>query len=234
MCYYNYWFRFVFLVVLFDFETLASWLNVCAIDRTFIGSIEVKLCVPLVFLNYIKWLLFAITVIKNLFKLMRNIRKHTHTLEKREHTHAQPHNRLSKNASTDWKWKEKEGRYARAMCKQVPEPLRVDSTRERVRAWESKRHSRAWCTCVYVLPEMLMSVNSALLTTVAVGLSLLLAIACCLHVEHRVPINLMNGTSLEKWPWANAKCGQAYCNWTVIFSCGCTWNINGKEMEMLT
>lgn len=92
VCNYNYWFRFVFLVVVFDFETPASWLNVCAIDRTFIGSIEVKLCtpLPLVIHHYIKVLLFAVTIIKNLFKLMRNIRKHTHTntdmREERAHT----------------------------------------------------------------------------------------------------------------------------------------------------
>lgn len=170
----------MFLVVVFDFETPASWLNVCAIDRTFKGSIEVKLCtpLPLVIHHYIKLLLFAVTIIKNLFKLMRNIRKHTHahthTCEKREHTHAHPHNRLSKNASTDWKWKEKEDRYARAMCKQVPESQRVDSTRERERARECAR-GRAKDITGHGVRDADVSVNSALLTTVTVGLSLV----CC-------------------------------------------------------
>lgn len=62
---------------------------------------------------------------------MRNIQTRTHTHRQVQKESVRTHNRLSKNASTDWKGKEKEDRYARAMCKQVPERAE--------RAWRSER-----------------------------------------------------------------------------------------------
>lgn len=58
------------------------------------------------------------------------------------------------------------------MCKQVPESLRVDSTRERAR--ECAR-GRAKDITGHGVRDADVSVNSALLTTVTVGLSLV----CC-------------------------------------------------------